>query len=542
MDDSSPLPSLHSEEEGVENKGKAKEEIRPLQTGMDKGYDLSPMAGLRLDYERDSESESSLYTRAQLLTSKKSLGVTDILDRGVNKLNAGIPRFCLEIGLGMRVDTTIRDLQHLMLRLASLVDGRKNHFIVDPHYNLMSILRGTSSLEELNIAWTALNTRVGLALKYFEKYDSEYKAEFAHDVLLSPVSMNAEIYSHIPTLQTNMDRLTYLYKEVSHHGDDLPSAFHEAEFPWLPNWLPTPGTLQDAFPDRVPELRPSMIYYHAETGERMERAPPSRSSWGAGSDFQAPAMVGEERRPHAIQRPASNRDRRGRGGDQLESVREENSQDIEYSRTAVGNTDSGYRPQEFPSASSANHYSILASTTPYKSSKEFFVPRSPVGAFKAHVVPAPNPLFSLASAKPPTCNEEPTTPTSGIKAGWRGTSRERTEAHSKTGQGQKPKRTPQIPMIRVGTVLPIDEEVLDPRRMAIQELTREGMAALGVEAPMEDIRVVQEDQAEDQVAAFPEAEVQTDRVVVFLQAFQATEDLLEEEAEPLEVTEGVATE
>ncbi|KAJ7290740.1 hypothetical protein C8J57DRAFT_1611987 [Mycena rebaudengoi] len=374
MADSSILTSLPPSSDGSGSKGKAKGTPLDLQPGMENGYTLSPMGMLRLEYNRDSETESSLFTRSKLLISKKNLEISDILDRSLNKLNASIPRFCLEIGMGLWIDSTVKDMQNLMWKAISLIEWRSSHFLVDPHSLLMGTLRGAGSLEELNIAWAALTTRMELAQEYFEKYDTEYRAEFKEDLLLSPVSTNAEVYTRIPSLRTNMERLTPLYKEVPHHGVALDADFPAAQSPYLPDWIPAPTELKEVFPMREPELRPLMIYYNAESGERIERAPPPRSSRGAGKDFQPPNDYRQEDRSGRPYRQNSScRDRRAHTGDFLESVREESTQDNEKSRTMVGQN-------EYSSSWAAGQLAMLGADTPYQSSSDFFVPRSPSDA------------------------------------------------------------------------------------------------------------------------------------------------------------------
>ncbi|KAJ7238444.1 hypothetical protein C8J57DRAFT_1528751 [Mycena rebaudengoi] len=398
MADSSPLTSLTSGDV-TDKKGKRRDRDtrRPVQLGMENGYALSLMAALRIEYHQEADSDNSLFVQSKMLIGKKNLEVSDVLDRGVNLLNVTVAPFCVEIGLGMRVDSTVKDMQLLLTKAASLVKGRNNCFLVDPHNLLMGCLRGAGLLEELSIAWSVLNVRMSLAQKNFEKYDVEYKAETTEELLLSPVSTNAEIYSRLLELRMNMEHLTYIHKELAHHGDLVPDDFHDSQFPYLPNWLPASKALKEAFPSREAEVRPALIYYNPDTGERTERAPPARSSWGAGDDFQPPDPMEESERSRKAHRMGGHwQDHRQYMGERLGSVREEPGAESDYSHTRV-------ERDAFASASTVNSYAFLGTDTPYKSAREFFVPRSPIGAHHTHAVPgypAPNPLFGLASASP----------------------------------------------------------------------------------------------------------------------------------------------
>ncbi|KAJ7206974.1 hypothetical protein C8J57DRAFT_1258278 [Mycena rebaudengoi] len=203
-------PSSPLSRDDSAGKGKEAEPEWALQSGMENGYALSPIGALRIKYNQDAEMESSLFIRSKLIISKTDLEITDVLDCGLNKLNAAIPHFCLEMGLRMRVETTVRDMQLLMIKAAALIEGHLFHFLVDPHNLLVTTLRGGGSLAELSIAWSALLARLTLAQKYFEKYDKEYQARSHNELLLSPVSTVSSLYNGMSAPRSNGENLTYL--------------------------------------------------------------------------------------------------------------------------------------------------------------------------------------------------------------------------------------------------------------------------------------------------------------------------------------------
>ncbi|KAJ7835422.1 hypothetical protein B0H13DRAFT_1913575 [Mycena leptocephala] len=54
------------------------------QPGMEKGFALSPMGNLVIEYNQQQDEEISIFMRTTSVISEKSLGISDILDRGVN--------------------------------------------------------------------------------------------------------------------------------------------------------------------------------------------------------------------------------------------------------------------------------------------------------------------------------------------------------------------------------------------------------------------------------------------------------------------------
>jgi hypothetical protein len=161
---------------------------------MERGFALSEMGALIMEYNQQGENELSLFMRTTSIASKKALGISDVLDRGVNVLPQPVGRFSLETAFLFRTDKAIKDMQFILNRASALVPGRTSCFTVDPHACLMAVLRSAQDLDELHVAWSALAERMDLAQRNFKKYQSEFGAEKPEDILLSPVSTNPEIY------------------------------------------------------------------------------------------------------------------------------------------------------------------------------------------------------------------------------------------------------------------------------------------------------------------------------------------------------------
>jgi hypothetical protein len=274
-----PLPS----DSGASQAGKE----RALHPGMKKGFTLSPMGELATEYSRQTDVELSLFIRSTSMVSKKSLDLLDVLDRGVPFVKQPIGRFGLDTGLFLRTERTINDMQDLLTRAASLVQGRNSTFVVDLHRILITVLKSANELDELHATWLALSERMDLAQRSFKKYQSEFSAEKEEDILLSPISTAPEVYSVFPKENsTPAEDVCYLYDHVPNLQKLWPQGYQSSS-DWLLHVMGTPSYLERAFPDRMPEERPSTVFYSAD-GQRQEASHSVRSSYGAGPQFQAP--------------------------------------------------------------------------------------------------------------------------------------------------------------------------------------------------------------------------------------------------------------
>ncbi|KAJ7828717.1 hypothetical protein B0H13DRAFT_1916894 [Mycena leptocephala] len=150
----------------------------------------------------------------------------------------------------------------------------------------------------------------------------------------------------------------------------------------------TPSYLEQAFPHRSAEERPSIIYYTPD-GQRQEVSHSVRSSYGAGPEFRLPENpqpIASRVRPRSqsLEDRAKSPERRSR------------SRERRPERDSV------------PAVAEATHHwgiplsneGLLSSTTPFKDPSEFFLPASPRDSSYATAVPGPNlpdPLRGMAS-------------------------------------------------------------------------------------------------------------------------------------------------
>jgi hypothetical protein len=221
-----------------------------------------------------------------------------------------------------------------------------------------------------------------LAQRNFSKYQSEYRATTEDNVLHSPVSTALEIYSVFPREDSSIARdLNYVFNHVPHMRKLWPKEY-QAETDFLPAIMKAPPYLTLAFPDRQPEARPSTVYYSME-GDRKEILISSRSSRGAGLDFEVPP---EDRKGKGRAKEASEEDL------PTEELRDEATPEV---------LPSTERSASHWDMSNASH-GILGSEIPYKDPVNFFVPKSLRFDSRFTTVPGPdlpNPIFGMATSE-----------------------------------------------------------------------------------------------------------------------------------------------
>jgi hypothetical protein len=101
---------------------------RILQPGIEKGFFLSPMGILVSEYNTQTDSDLSLFIRSTSIVSKKSLDLSDVMDRGVPFVKQPVGRFGLNTELLLGTEKTIKDMQELLTK-ASKAEARRSLWI-----------------------------------------------------------------------------------------------------------------------------------------------------------------------------------------------------------------------------------------------------------------------------------------------------------------------------------------------------------------------------------------------------------------------------
>ncbi|KAJ7089288.1 hypothetical protein B0H15DRAFT_981271 [Mycena belliarum] len=107
----------------------------------------------------------SLKTLAERVGSIAGMTSSHIV--GAQRING---RFTLDSHVFKSVEKTVHDLQS---ELTKTLSSSSSGFLVDPHGVLLQTLRGSSSIGELSVAWTALQRRLSLALNRLMDYQAK---------------------------------------------------------------------------------------------------------------------------------------------------------------------------------------------------------------------------------------------------------------------------------------------------------------------------------------------------------------------------------
>ena len=218
--------------------------------GMERGFEHSPMAKLIREFTSvdDDSQRIPTATNVTFFLSLTELSPEMVVDRGVNR-DKGLPRYLLETSNLQLTEIVVTELQIFIQQASGLIAERKSFFIVDPGDTMMSILRGTSSLAQLNAAWSALRSRVELGMKAWKKYGVEYQHSPEERPVLSPLSTLPELYTPLSDIEGDEQRLRYLFTHIPHHKEQLSSEGYSAlqkTRSWV-HILPLPDSLKDAF-------------------------------------------------------------------------------------------------------------------------------------------------------------------------------------------------------------------------------------------------------------------------------------------------------
>ena len=181
-----------------------------------------------------------------LLVTMPELGSENV--ERVEDKNKGITKYRLLESFMSSVNKTAVELQVFVERAAGLLEERTRYFTVDPEDTLSSILRGTASLPQLNVAWKTVQKRMELGHRTLQKYALQYQhSPQDEELLLSPISTLPDLHKGLQDLMTADQRLRYLYQNFPHHHDQLTpqaeSALNQSK-PWT-NILPLPETLKN---------------------------------------------------------------------------------------------------------------------------------------------------------------------------------------------------------------------------------------------------------------------------------------------------------
>ena len=222
-----------------------------ITRGSTTSYTGSPMAKLMEQYSGE-EDGAALSTEAwvTILVTKDDLE-TELIEK-VEDLNKGVTKYKFSDEFVEVLSKVSTELQVFVEKAAGLIEERTRHFIVDPKDTLIRILKGTTSLPQLNVAWKTFQKRLELGHRTLNKYMLQYQRGPQAELLLSPVSTLPDLHSELNDLHTADQRLRYMYQRFPNHREHLTEQAETAldqGKSWM-NILPLPTTWKNAF---IPE-------------------------------------------------------------------------------------------------------------------------------------------------------------------------------------------------------------------------------------------------------------------------------------------------
>lgn len=243
----------------------------PVTRGNALLYQESPMAKLLNEYMSETGSSNlSMEATVVLLVTRDELEPEHIVT--VENRNKGTTKYKLADNLLKDLSRTAVELQVFVEKASSFLEERSRHFVVDPKDTLLQILRGTTSLPQLNVAWKTMQKRLELGHRTLQKYVQQYQSEPDDDMLLSPISMLPELHQELQELHTADQHLCLLYQKFPHHHNELSDQAEVALSQgksWMNVWS-LPQALKSTF---IPEKESTHGKRYNMEAKGKERAP-----------------------------------------------------------------------------------------------------------------------------------------------------------------------------------------------------------------------------------------------------------------------------
>ena len=223
----------------------------------------------------------------------------DTIER-VEDPNRGMTKYKLSKDLLNNLCKTTIELQLFIERASALLEEREVHFTVDPKDTLLHILRGTTSLPQLNVAWKTIQKCLELGHKTLMKYQQQYQLSPQEDLLLSPISTVPELHNELRNYSSADQRLRHLYQKFPHHrsqlNEDAELALEQGRS-WV-DVIPLPDTLKNVFTSEreVPKKKQDSHgtkgkhkeREHDPNDDKVEPRPSDRIWLGAETPFKGP--------------------------------------------------------------------------------------------------------------------------------------------------------------------------------------------------------------------------------------------------------------
>ena len=197
--------------------------IPTSRLGMERGYSLSPMYSLILEYNTEQGNNLSTTAEVSWILQKPCLKPQDIEMREDNSdPHTAVRMINSKMQPILRVVT---ELQTFLERMAQLIPERNSVFRIDPHETMTSALQGCTSRSQLEVAYKILLKRLLVAQQTVIKYESQYRQMEAP---LSPISTALDLYEEFDNIDSVDNRMRYMLNNIPHHQTQVLPATREA--------------------------------------------------------------------------------------------------------------------------------------------------------------------------------------------------------------------------------------------------------------------------------------------------------------------------
>ena len=184
--------------------------------GMERGYALSPMYSLILEYNREQGSSLSTAAEVSWILQQPNLKTKDIIISDDESDPDTIIR--LADTRFERVLRAVTELQTFLDRMAELIQERTTVFRIDPQETMTIALQGCESRSQLELAYGILLKRLLVAQQTVAKYEAQYQHL---ETPLSPVSTVPELHEEFDRIGTVDGRMRLMLQKFPHHQEQL---------------------------------------------------------------------------------------------------------------------------------------------------------------------------------------------------------------------------------------------------------------------------------------------------------------------------------
>ena len=186
--------------------------IPTSRLGMERGYSLSPMYSLILEYNMEQGNNLSTAAEVSWILQKPCLKPQDIKMREDNSdPHTAVCMINSEMQPILRVVT---ELQTFLERMAQLIPEWNSVFRIDPRETMTSALQGCASRSQLEVAYKILLKCLLVAQQTVIKYESQY---CQMEAPLSPISMALDLYEEFNNIDSVDNRMRYMLDNIPHH-------------------------------------------------------------------------------------------------------------------------------------------------------------------------------------------------------------------------------------------------------------------------------------------------------------------------------------